>query len=53
MGDGVDTLFDENEQALPPGTEGFRESWEEWLNEDIEVTLEAYFPDLWEQVYGD
>lgn len=46
MGDGVDTLFDENDKAMSPGTEGFIEYWENSLNENSEETLEAYFPDL-------
>ena len=44
MGDGVDTLFDENDQALRPGTPGFVETWESSLNADETCTLEAYFP---------
>jgi hypothetical protein len=43
MGDGVDVLFDANEQALSPGTEGFVELWEAWLNDDPDETYEAYF----------
>lgn len=46
MGDGVDTLFDENDKAMSPGTEGFVECWEDSLNENREETLEAYFPEL-------
>jgi hypothetical protein len=45
MGDGVDTLFDENDEALSPGSEGFVEKWENVLNADAEETLEAYFPE--------
>lgn len=44
MGDGVDTLFDEEGRALSPGTPGFLEAWEEALNSDEVGTLEAYFP---------
>jgi hypothetical protein len=44
MGDGVDTLFDEDGNALSPGTFGFIEAWEEVLNADVRSTLEAYFP---------
>lgn len=44
MGDGVDTLFDEDGHALSPGTPGFVETWEEALNGDENSTLEAYFP---------
>ena len=32
MGDGVDTLFDEDGMALMPGTPGFIETWEEVLD---------------------
>lgn len=45
MGDGVDTLFDENDHALSPGTDGFVEKWEDALNATPDETLEAYFPD--------
>jgi hypothetical protein len=45
MGDGVDTLFDEEGKSLSPGTEAFRKTWEEGLNETPDETLEAYFPD--------
>lgn len=44
MGDGVDTLFDEDGTALKPGTPGFIETWEQGLNADEQTTLEAYFP---------
>lgn len=44
--DGVDTLFDENDKAMSPGTEGFVEYWEDSLNENREETIEAYFPEL-------
>lgn len=44
MGDGVDTLFDDEGHALPPGTPGFVEAWEDTLNADVSSTLEAYFP---------
>lgn len=44
MGDGVDTLFDEDGRALVPGTPGFIEAWEAALNADEQATLEAYFP---------
>ena len=44
LGDGVDTLFDEEDHALAPGTPGFVEAWEESLNADETSTLEAYFP---------
>lgn len=45
MGDGVDTLFDEDCHALYPGTPDFIETWEEALNADEQSTLEAYFPE--------
>ena len=45
MGDGVDTLFDENDRALSPGTPSFAERWEEALNSGEQETLEAYFPE--------
>jgi hypothetical protein len=44
MGDGVDTLFDEDGMSLVPGTPGFIASWEAVLNADTRTTLEAYFP---------
>lgn len=46
MGDGVDTLSDENGCVLSPGIPGFCEKWAEFLNSDIAETLEAYFPDF-------
>ncbi len=48
MGDGVDALFDEEGRALSPGTPGFVEAWENALNADETETLEAYFPEHWE-----
>jgi len=44
MGDGVDSLFNEDGRALSPGTPGFIETWGEILNADEHTTLEAYFP---------
>jgi hypothetical protein len=44
MGDGVDTLFDEDGEALSPGTPDFVQAWEDVLNSDERSTLEAYFP---------
>ena len=44
MGDGVDSLFDEDGKALSPGTPGFIEIWADVLNGDKQATLEAYFP---------
>ncbi len=45
MGDGVDTLFDEEGRALSPGTPGFIDTWEKILNEPGNETMEAYFPE--------
>ncbi|MEZ6142590.1 MAG: hypothetical protein R3B84_18675 [Zavarzinella sp.] len=45
VGDGVDTLFDEDGHNLYPGTPGFIETWAEVLNSDTNSTLEAYFAD--------
>ncbi len=44
MGDGVDTLFDEDGKPLVPGTPGFVETWAAALNADEQGTLDAYFP---------
>lgn len=44
MGDGVDSLFDDDGHALSPGTPGFVEMWESVLNADENSTLETYFP---------
>jgi hypothetical protein len=46
MGDGVDTIFTEDGEALRPGTDGFVEQWEALLNSDPDETLEAYFPEV-------
>jgi hypothetical protein len=45
MGDGVDSVFDENEKAMSPGDPNFIEEWEKRLNHNLQETLEAYFPD--------
>jgi hypothetical protein len=45
MGDGVDTLFDDDGRALSLGTPGFVEAWEEALNNDEDETLEPCFPE--------
>ncbi len=45
MGDGVDTLFDEDGKALVLGTPEFIECWEAVLNAEARTTLEAYFPE--------
>lgn len=49
LSDGVDCLADENDEALSPGTPGFREYWEYVLNTNADETLEAYFPQLTEE----
>lgn len=43
MGDGVDVLFDDDDKPIPPGSEGFVEAWEAFLNADTRETLQAYF----------
>ena len=48
MGDGVDSLFNEDGRALSPGTQGFIETWSKILNADEQTTLEAYFPQHFE-----
>ena len=49
MGDGVDTLFDEDGNALSPGEEDFVDTWEDILNANSDETLEAYFPDRYNE----
>lgn len=44
MSDGVDVMFDEDDHALSPGSEGFVRKWEDAMNEPGSETLEAYFP---------
>lgn len=47
MGDGVDTLFDdEGLKAYVPGTPGFVELWQDVLNADADETRSAYFGHL-------
>lgn len=46
MGDGVDAIFDENEEAIPAGDARLIPAWEKALNESPDETLEAYFPKL-------
>ena len=46
MGDGVDTLFDQEGKAISPGTPGFVEKWADSLNASSGETLEAYFPEM-------
>lgn len=48
MGDGVDTLFSEEDTAFRPGTPGFVDLWTASLNQDPQETLEAYFPEIFE-----
>ena len=43
MSDGVDVLFDQDEKAISPGTEGFTDKWAESLNFNPSETMEAYF----------
>jgi hypothetical protein len=45
MGDGVDTLFTKTGKPMRCGTEYFRKTWERFLNDSPDETLEAYFPD--------
>ncbi len=47
LGDGVDTLFDDEGNALSPGTPGFTEYWENSLNDDWGMVLYAYFPNTY------
>ena len=44
IGDGVDTLFDDEGHSLYPGTPGFIETLQEVLNADADSTIETYFP---------
>ena len=44
LGDGVDSVFDEEGNALVPGTPGFIPAWADALNSDPQETLEAYSP---------
>ena len=43
MGDGVDMLFDENEEALWPGTKEFNDALKLDLRANYEIYLNAYF----------
>jgi hypothetical protein len=45
MGDGVDTLWRDDDTAMSPGDSDFVETWESLLNSDSDMTLGAYFPD--------
>lgn len=53
MGDGVDTLMDEECKPIPCGTEAFRIAWQEALNETEYETLEAYFPEIYDKVIAE
>jgi hypothetical protein len=46
MSDGVDAIFDDNDEPISPGSPGFCEKWAEFLNAAEDDTLAAYFPDL-------
>lgn len=46
LGDGVDSIFDDNDESVSPGTKAFVQLWEDDLNASGAETLEAYFPDL-------
>ena len=48
MGDGVDTLTTPSGKAMSPGAKTFVKTWERWLNQTSDETLEAYFPELYE-----
>lgn len=43
MGDGVDALCDESDEPVTPGTDGFVDAWEAFLNADTHETFKAYF----------
>lgn len=43
LSDGVDVLFDEDDNPLSPGTPGFCEAWSEDLNSEPWVTMDAYW----------
>jgi hypothetical protein len=48
MSDGVDALtVEDNDETITllPGTIGFVETWTETLNESVDDTMSAYFPD--------
>ena len=45
----MDCVFDEDGDAIPPGTVGFVEDWAAIFNGDIGETLEAYFPQHMEE----
>lgn len=45
MGDGVDAVFDHNDNPIPAGDPRLIPVWEAYLNADEDETLAAYFPD--------
>lgn len=49
MGDGVDTVFDEDDHAIWAGDPRLIPMWEAMLNEDEDETLACYFPHLVEK----
>lgn len=49
MGDGVDTLSTRTGKMMRPGSEYFRKSWQRFLNESPDETLEAYFPEQYKK----
>lgn len=48
LSDGVDVLFDADDNPISPGTKGFVEKWTREFNSNVGETLEAYFPELLE-----
>jgi hypothetical protein len=44
LSDGVDVLFDEDDNAISPGTEGFCEAWAATFNAEPWVTMDVYWP---------
>lgn len=48
MGDGVDTLLNADGEPYSPGTPGFVEIWQEIVDRDESIYMEAYFPHLME-----
>lgn len=43
MGDGVDVIFDDDDKPITPGTDGFVDAWESFLNAGTHETFKAYF----------
>jgi hypothetical protein len=46
MSDGVDVLTTPTGRSMRPGSEYFRKTWQEHLNQIAGDTREAYFPEL-------